>query len=40
MSALTMLQRARPTFDVRARGHQVVYRTGESNRCPGCGWQQ
>jgi hypothetical protein len=40
MSAVTIFQRARSTFDVTARGHHVVYRTGESNRCPGCGRQQ
>lgn len=40
MSAVTIFQRARAAFDVTARGHHVVYRTGESNRCPGCGRQQ
>jgi hypothetical protein len=27
-------------FDVGARGFSVVYRTNESNRCPGCGRSQ
>jgi hypothetical protein len=27
-------------LDVRGRGHHVVYRTNESNRCPGCGRAQ
>lgn len=40
MSAVTIFQRARPALDIAARGHHVIYRTGESNRCPGCGRQQ
>lgn len=28
---------ARPAFNPAVRGYQAVYRSGESNRCPGCG---
>ena len=42
MAGVTIYQRAQRDFgaDLPARGHHVVYRTNESNRCPGCGRAQ
>lgn len=42
MAGVTIYQRAQRDFgiDVAARGHHVVYRANESNRCPGCGRAQ
>jgi hypothetical protein len=40
MAGVTIFQRAHRGFDLSARGHHVVYRTNESNRCPGCGRAQ
>lgn len=42
MSGVMIYQRAGRDFaaDVSARGHHVVYRAGEINRCPGCGRAQ
>jgi hypothetical protein len=42
MAGVTIFQRAQRDFgtNLSARGHHVVYRTNESNRCPGCGRAQ
>lgn len=42
MSGVMIYQRAGRDFaaDLHARGHHVVYRAGETNRCPGCGRAQ
>jgi hypothetical protein len=42
MAGVTIFQRAQRHFgtNLSARGHHVVYRTNESNRCPGCGRAQ
>lgn len=42
MAGVTIYQRAQRDFglDLPARGHHVVYRANESNRCPGCGRAQ
>jgi hypothetical protein len=42
MAGVTIYQRAERGFDLdlAARGHHVVYRANESNRCPGCGRAQ
>ena len=42
MTGVMIYQRAQRDFgiDVAARGHHVVYRANESNRCPGCGRAQ
>jgi hypothetical protein len=42
MAGVTIYQRAPKDFDFdpSARGHHVVYRANESNRCPGCGRAQ
>ena len=42
MTGVTIYQRAERHFgtDLAARGHHVVYRANESNRCPGCGRAQ
>ena len=42
MSGVMIYQRAGRDFSpgVHARGHHVVYRAGEINRCPGCGRAQ
>lgn len=42
MSGVMIYQRAGRDFSpgVQARGHHVVYRAGEINRCPGCGRAQ
>lgn len=42
MSGVMIYQRAQRDFglDLSARGHHVVYRANESNRCPGCGRAQ
>lgn len=39
MGAVNIYSREQPTFaaDLARRGHHVVYRTEEANRCPGCG---
>jgi hypothetical protein len=39
MGAVNIYSREQPTFvqDLAKRGHHVVYRTEEANRCPGCG---
>ena len=39
MTSMKIYQRAQRAFglDLPGRGHHVVYRTTESNRCPGCG---
>ena len=39
MAGVMIYQRAKRDFglDLSARGHQVVYRANEPNRCPGCG---
>ena len=39
MTRVMIYQRAQRDFglDLSARGHHVVYRANESNRCPGCG---
>ncbi len=42
MAGVMIYQRAQRDFgtDLSARGHHVVYRSNESNRCPGCGRAQ
>lgn len=42
MAGVMIYQRAQRDFglDLAARGHHVVYRANESNRCPGCGRAQ
>lgn len=42
MAGVTIFQRAPKEFgfDPAARGHHVVYRANENNRCPGCGRAQ
>lgn len=41
MNALSSLQPSRTfALDVSARGYQVLFRTDETNRCPGCGHSQ
>lgn len=42
MAGVMIYQRARRDFglDLAARGHHVVYRANETNRCPGCGRAQ
>lgn len=42
MPGVMIYQRATGRFDVdpSARGHHVVYRVNETNRCPGCGRAQ
>jgi hypothetical protein len=42
MSGVMIYQRAQRDFglELSARGHHVVYRANESNRCPGCGRAQ
>ena len=42
MSGVMIYQRAGRDFShsLQARGHHVVYRSGEVNRCPGCGRAQ
>lgn len=42
MAGVMIYQRASRDFDLDlgARGHHVVYRANESNRCPGCGRAQ
>jgi hypothetical protein len=42
MAGVTIYQRAQRDFgaDLSARGHHVVDRTNENNRCPGCGRAQ
>ncbi len=42
MSGVMIYQREGRDFDLdlSARGHHVVYRANESNRCPGCGRAQ
>ncbi len=42
MAGVMIYQRAERDFgfDLSARGHHVVYRQNESNRCPGCGRAQ
>jgi hypothetical protein len=42
MGGVMIYQRAQRDFgiDLSARGHHVVYRANESNRCPGCGRAQ
>jgi len=42
MAEVTIYQRAPRDvgLDLSARGHHVVYRANESNRCPGCGRAQ
>lgn len=42
MGGVMIFQRAQRDFgiDLSARGHHVVYRSNESNRCPGCGRAQ
>ena len=42
MAGVMIYQRAERDFglDLSARGHHVVYRANESNRCPGCGRAQ
>lgn len=42
MAGVMIYQRASRDFgaDLAARGHHVVYRANESNRCPGCGRAQ
>jgi len=44
MSAMTRMkvfEKAEPvSLDPRSRGHHVVYRMNETNRCPGCGRAQ
>ena len=42
MPGVMIYQRAGRDFapDLAARGHHVVYRANESNRCPGCGRAQ
>ena len=39
MAGVMVYQRAERDFglDLSARGHHVVYRSNETNRCPGCG---
>jgi hypothetical protein len=39
MTSMKIYQRAQRAFglDLPGRGHHVVYRVSESNRCPGCG---
>ena len=36
MNKLSIFEKA-DRIDVAARGHHVVYRSNETNRCPGCG---
>jgi hypothetical protein len=42
MAGVTIFQRAQRDFalDLPGRGHHVVYRSNENNRCPGCGRAQ
>ena len=42
MSGVMIYERAHQDFrlNLSARGHHVVYRTNETNRCPGCGRAQ
>ena len=42
MTSMKIYQRAQRAFglDLPGRGHHVVYRSNESNRCPGCGRAQ
>lgn len=42
MAGVMIYQRAERDFglDLSARGHHVVYRANENNRCPGCGRAQ
>jgi PilZ domain-containing protein len=42
MGAVAIFEKAQRSlgFDPSVRGHHVVYRTNESNRCPGCGRAQ
>ena len=42
MAAVAIFERAEGAIarQLKARGHHVVYRTNESNRCPGCGRAQ
>ena len=42
MAGVMIYQRASQDFDLdlSARGHHVVYRANETNRCPGCGRAQ
>ncbi len=42
MAGVMIYERAQRDFgrDLAARGHHVVYRANESNRCPGCGRAQ
>ncbi len=39
MSEVLVYERASPGFAARLarRGHHIVYRVNEANRCPGCG---
>lgn len=39
MSDVLVFERAAPSFaaSLAQRGHHIVYRTNESNHCPGCG---
>lgn len=39
MSDVLLFERAAPSFaaGLAKRGHHIVYRTNESNHCPGCG---
>lgn len=39
MSDVLLFERATPTFAaaLAKRGHHIVYRANEANRCPGCG---
>jgi len=42
MSDVLVFERAAPSFaaGLAHRGHHIVYRTNESNHCPGCGRSQ
>jgi hypothetical protein len=42
MAAVAIFERTEGEIarQLKARGHHVVYRTNESNRCPGCGRSQ
>ena len=42
MSDVLVFERAAPSFaaNLSQRGHHIVYRTNESNHCPGCGRSQ
>ena len=41
MNAFSSIQPSRTfALDVSARGYQVLFRTDETNRCPGCGHAQ